>query len=397
MKDLRDRITRVCRECGGPMEWQEFDHHEAVGSAIVHDCSESHLVCVRCGDYDLTDAELAGYERRAALAYFRCRVDAAPEPEAVKFARKACGCTRARLAVHLGISEDRVRAIESGEVSCSRGEELAIIDLLHAPTPKITVEWPTEADRADCDSTVDDLRKQVEELDRQVATVIIARDDAEHALTDAAVILGCTEDESDHSHVDCVVELARKKDDALGSALRVLRRATESDGTVEELANLLVLDLAAEHERAIAAEGKLAESERSVAAGQRKVPVGEHGKLSAACAEYLDAIRPGLSGYMPDILRTLTEEARRASAVPLAELSDEALKLECLRCSGTGGVPRVCPCCMGEGHHRTMPLASGVPLSPYASKARCLHREQQEDARPVPPPSEPPVCGGMGR
>ena len=120
-------------------------------------------------------------------------------------------------------------------------------------------------------------------------------------------------------------QLRRLYEDATLTVARArdcLKKATDNDGTVEELAELLVLDLAAEHERAVAAE--------------ERVPVGEHGKLSAACDEYLEAIRPGTTGYMPDILRNLTEEARRASAVPLVTLSD-------------------------------------------------------------PPPSEPPVCGGMGR
>jgi DNA-binding XRE family transcriptional regulator len=134
----------ACRECGGPMALQEIDHHERVGSAIVHDCSERHLVCVRCGNYDLTDDELGGYERRAALAYFRSRVGYAPEAEAVKFARKAIELTRSRLAECLNVSVTRVEEIEAGKVSCSRGEELSLIDMLHAPMPKVTVEWPKE-------------------------------------------------------------------------------------------------------------------------------------------------------------------------------------------------------------------------------------------------------------
>ena len=139
-----DPLGPPCRACGSRQEEQEIDHHERVGAAIVHDCSRRQLVCVRCGNYDLTGAELAGYERRAAVAYFRSRPGAAPEPEAVKFARKACGCTRAIMAERLGISEARVMALESGEVSCSRIEELCIIAMLHAPAPRVTVEWPRE-------------------------------------------------------------------------------------------------------------------------------------------------------------------------------------------------------------------------------------------------------------
>jgi hypothetical protein len=91
---------------------------------------------------------------------------------------------------------------------------------------------------------------------------------------------------------------------SLAKAREILQKATESDGTLEELAETLVLDVNAEHERAEEAERKLDGLQGSDAA--------EHRRLASACEEYLDALAPPhISGDMPCLLRQLAFELRQ--------------------------------------------------------------------------------------
>jgi len=115
--------------------------------------------------------------------------------------------------------------------------------------------------------------------------------------------------------VDVLNLVCQEWAEEIAGARAALRKAIDRDdgGSLEELVGLLVFDRDAEHERAERAEEKLAEIAASVAAKGRLVG-SEYEKLAKAVEEYLDVAAPGVRGYMPDILSTLTAAAKLRSA-----------------------------------------------------------------------------------
>jgi hypothetical protein len=94
---------------------------------------------------------------------------------------------------------------------------------------------------------------------------------------------------------------------ALAKAREILKKATDNDGTLEELAELLVLDLNAEHARAEQAEQKLD--------GLRSSDAAEHQRLASSCEEYLEALAPPhISGDPASVLSQLAFELRLKQA-----------------------------------------------------------------------------------
>ena len=114
------------------MSNRAYKHVEKVGRYKVNDATAFVLQCndEKCGEVELTLAELAGYQRRAAAIVLRDakEVDGA----VVKYARKALGMKQTVLAEHIGCRPETLSRWETGEATMQRAEQLAIVAILDA-------------------------------------------------------------------------------------------------------------------------------------------------------------------------------------------------------------------------------------------------------------------------
>jgi putative zinc finger/helix-turn-helix YgiT family protein len=123
--------TKKCPECGeGTLRRTVVTHVETVGGITVNDATAFALACDRCGEYDLTGDELAGYQRRAAALVLRD--GRLVTKEVVRYARKALGLRQVDLGALLDKSPENVSRWETGDVRIPRAEQVALIALLDA-------------------------------------------------------------------------------------------------------------------------------------------------------------------------------------------------------------------------------------------------------------------------
>ena len=120
-----------CPECGeGTLRRRAVTHVETVGGIKVKDGTALVLACDRCGEYDLTGDELAGYQRRAAALVLRD--GRLVNKDVVRYARKALGLRQVDLGELLDKSPENISRWENGEVRIPRAEQVALIALLDA-------------------------------------------------------------------------------------------------------------------------------------------------------------------------------------------------------------------------------------------------------------------------
>ncbi len=117
-----------CPSCSGTMELRSREHIEEVGKIRVVDKTSAGFVCANCGEWELTMAELGGYERRAARTVLFKRMAAGPD--AYRYARKALGLKQTDLAEILGYRGETVSRWETGSEEMPRVAQLAIAGLI---------------------------------------------------------------------------------------------------------------------------------------------------------------------------------------------------------------------------------------------------------------------------
>jgi putative zinc finger/helix-turn-helix YgiT family protein len=139
--------AKKCPECGqGTLRRTVVTHVETVGGIKVNDGTAFGLACDRCGEYDLTGDELAGYQRRAAALVLRDR--RLVTKDVVRYARKALGLRQVDLGALLDKSPENISRWETGEVRIPRAEQVALIALLDAQEDGIDLGDWIEMERA---------------------------------------------------------------------------------------------------------------------------------------------------------------------------------------------------------------------------------------------------------
>jgi putative zinc finger/helix-turn-helix YgiT family protein len=141
-------MTRKCPECGREaLSRKTVTHVATVGGVKVTDATASALVCSACGKYDLWADELAGYERRAAIAVLRD--GRAVDGDVVRFARKALGLRQIDLAEILQKSPENISRWETGDIAIPRAEQLALVALLESGGSRVEIaDWVVWARRS---------------------------------------------------------------------------------------------------------------------------------------------------------------------------------------------------------------------------------------------------------
>lgn len=105
-------------------------HVESVGGKEVIDGTAMANVCTECGGYDLSTAQLAGYERRAAALVLRD--GRFVNGSVVKYARKALGLRQVDLGRLLTKSGEQISRWENDDPKIPKAEQLAILYALEA-------------------------------------------------------------------------------------------------------------------------------------------------------------------------------------------------------------------------------------------------------------------------
>src|SRR5579883_809135 len=127
--EKKNREGTVCAACGGRMVHQAYEHIEKVGKYKVKDATAFALRCVneKCGEVELSLAELAGYQRRAAAVVLR----EAPEVDGavMKYARRALGMKQVDLAACIGCQPETLSRYETG-TQVPRAVQLAVVAVL---------------------------------------------------------------------------------------------------------------------------------------------------------------------------------------------------------------------------------------------------------------------------
>jgi len=135
-----------CPICDDSMTLRSYLHETRVGRRLVTDGSAKALQCESCGRADLSEEQLAGYERRAArTVLFEASQVGGPE---IRFARKALGMRQADLAAALDCNPQQISRYENDE-TVDMWLRLAIVALL---------------DRADRGESLDNLGKEARDL-----------------------------------------------------------------------------------------------------------------------------------------------------------------------------------------------------------------------------------------
>ena len=119
---------RKCPECGESQVVKKYRHVESVGGIKVSDETAPAPHCGECGNVDLTSAELAGYERRAAAVVLREVLHA--KGPMVRYARKALRLKQDDLAKLLFTTPETISRWENDRVAIQRAEQLAIVALI---------------------------------------------------------------------------------------------------------------------------------------------------------------------------------------------------------------------------------------------------------------------------
>lgn len=118
-----------CFECESTnLQQRAIKHVEHVGSVRVVDGTGFAELCLDCGAYSLTSAQLSDYERRAAALVLR--EIQSPTGAMVKYARKALGLRQRELATLLGAAPETLSRWENDQRAVPRAEKLALLGLL---------------------------------------------------------------------------------------------------------------------------------------------------------------------------------------------------------------------------------------------------------------------------
>jgi DNA-binding transcriptional regulator YiaG len=120
--------NKKCRDCDGPMAFRGYEHVEQVGTEKVKDATGFAWQCTACGDVELTTAQVAAYEQRAAA----CVLAEAKHVSGVtlRYARKAIGLKQTELGLLLGHDAGWVSRAENAATDLPRAEVLAVLGLL---------------------------------------------------------------------------------------------------------------------------------------------------------------------------------------------------------------------------------------------------------------------------
>ena len=119
---------KKCRECGNSMTLRGYEHVEHVGTEKVKDATGFAWQCSACSETELTTAQIAAYEQRAAA----CVLAEAKHVTGVtlRYARKASGLKQTELGLLLGHDAGWVSRFENGATEVPRAEALAVLGLL---------------------------------------------------------------------------------------------------------------------------------------------------------------------------------------------------------------------------------------------------------------------------
>lgn len=118
----------ICPECKTDMVFGAHPIVTTVGRHSVESRSLSHERCPACGCYELSAEAGELLEVQSAIVVM---VDVTtPEPNAVRFARKAMGLSQSVLASELGLTQETISRYETGALSIPAEYRLALAGLL---------------------------------------------------------------------------------------------------------------------------------------------------------------------------------------------------------------------------------------------------------------------------
>lgn len=138
--------NKACPKCGGKLVTRAETIEVDVAGVKVRDGGLMLPVCEKCGEYVISEEDLAETERRAALTVLG--EVAGPSGKMLKFARKAIGLRQGDLARALGVAPETVSRWEANE-HIDRTVSLAMAQLLtlKETDPRLLKELSgTEAD-----------------------------------------------------------------------------------------------------------------------------------------------------------------------------------------------------------------------------------------------------------
>jgi YgiT-type zinc finger domain-containing protein len=117
-----------CPECKTEMVLGAHPIVTTIGRHSVESHSLSHERCPACGYYELEAEAAELLEVQSAIVVM---IDVpAPEPKAVRFARKAMGLSQSALASELGLTQETISRYETGALSITAEYRLALAGLL---------------------------------------------------------------------------------------------------------------------------------------------------------------------------------------------------------------------------------------------------------------------------
>jgi putative zinc finger/helix-turn-helix YgiT family protein len=107
------KLDVTCPICNSPMTLKSYTRETRVGRRVVRDGSMKAQQCERCGAVDLSEEQVAGYERRAARTVL-LESDQVGGAE-IRFARKALGLRQTDLAAALGCNPQQISRYENDD------------------------------------------------------------------------------------------------------------------------------------------------------------------------------------------------------------------------------------------------------------------------------------------